>query len=165
MKDGKAAGIAYIDRLTREPREVMAKVVVLCASTLESTRLLLNSRICNSSGVLGKYVMDHIYGGGAAGQMPIPEARPWAGPPRRPNGIYVPRFRNVAESSTNGFIRGYGYQGGSTPSFDFDAPGFGARYKAAVRQGHWNINLGLWAECLARRCLGHPRPSHPCRVW
>src|SRR5207249_5679116 len=38
MKDGKAAGIAYIDRLTREPREVMAKVVVLCASTLESTR-------------------------------------------------------------------------------------------------------------------------------
>jgi choline dehydrogenase-like flavoprotein len=151
MKDGKAAGIAYIDRLTREPREVRAKVVVLCASTLESTRLLMNSKVCNSSGVLGKYVMDHIYGGGAAGEMPIPEARPWAGPPRRPNGIYVPRFRNVSEKSTSGFIRGYGYQGGSAPAFDFDAPGFGAQYKAAVRQGRWNINLGLWAECLARK--------------
>jgi choline dehydrogenase-like flavoprotein len=151
MKDGKAAGIAYIDRLTREPQEVRAKVVVLCASTLESTRLLLNSRICNSSGVLGKYVMDHIYGGGAAGEMPIPEARPWAGPPRRPTGIYVPRFRNVAESSTNGFIRGYGFQGGSSPGFNLEAPGFGAKYKEAVRQGRWNINLGLWAECLARK--------------
>ena len=117
MKDGKAAGIAYIDRTTREPREVRAKVVVLCASTLESTRLLLNSSICNSSGVLGKYVMDHIYGGGAAGEMPISEAAPWAGPPEAPNGIYVPRFRNVKERSTNGFIRGYGYQGGSSPGF------------------------------------------------
>jgi choline dehydrogenase-like flavoprotein len=151
MKDGKAAGIAYIDRLTREPREVKAKVVVLCASTLESTRLLLNSQICNSSGVLGKYVMDHIYGGGAAGEMPMLEAKPWAGPPRRPNGIYVPRFRNVTERSTNGFIRGYGYQGGSTPGFDLGAPGFGAKYKEAVRKGHWGINLGLWAECLARK--------------
>lgn len=151
MKNGKAAGVAYIDRVTREPREVMSKVVVLCASTLESTRLLMNSNICNSSGVLGKYVMDHIFGGGAAGEMPTLESKPWAGPPRRPNGIYVPRFRNVTESNTNGFIRGYGYQGGSSPAFDTEAPGFGAKYKEAVRKGKWNINLGLWAECLARK--------------
>jgi choline dehydrogenase-like flavoprotein len=151
MKDGQASGIAYIDRITRDPREVRAKVVLLCASTLESTRLLLNSGICNSSGVLGKYLMDHIYDGGAAGEFPDLEARPWAGPPRRPNGIYVPRFRNVKESSTNGFIRGYGYQGGSSPSFRFDAPGFGAKYKEAVRQGRWTISLGLWGECLARK--------------
>jgi len=151
MKDGKAAGVAYIDRVTREPREVRAKVVVLCASTLESTRLLFNSGICNSSGALGKYVMDHIYGGGAAGRMPEMEAKPWAGPPSRPNGIYVPRFRNVKEKTTNGFIRGYGYQGGSSPSFNGGAKGFGASYKNAVRQGEWHINLGLWAECLARK--------------
>src|SRR5579863_6179085 len=42
MKDGKAAGVAYIDRLSREPREVTGKLLLLCASTLESTRLLLN---------------------------------------------------------------------------------------------------------------------------
>jgi choline dehydrogenase-like flavoprotein len=112
---------------------------------------LLNSGICNSSGALGKYVMDHIYGGGAEGVMPEIEARPWAGPPRRPNGIYVPRFRNVKEKATNGFIRGYGYQGGSSPGFNFGAPGFGAAYKKAVHQGEWRINLGLWAECLARK--------------
>lgn len=151
MKDGKAAGVAYLDRLTRQPREVRAKVVVLCASTLESTRLLLNSGICNSSGALGKYLMDHIYQGGAAGMMPMLEAKPWAGMPRRPNGIYVPRFRNVKEKETNGFIRGYGYQGGGSPSFDFGAPGFGASYKDAVRKGYWGISISLWGECLARK--------------
>ncbi len=150
-KDGKASAVQYIDRNTRDVREVRAKIFVLCASTLESTRLLMNSNICNDNDALGRYLMDHIYQGGAAGTMPEIEARPWAGPPRRPNGIYVPRFRNVKEKTTNGFIRGYGYQGGSSPSFNFGAPGFGKEYKDAVRKGQWGINIGLWGECLARK--------------
>ena len=151
MKDGKAAGVSYIDRVTRDPKEVRGKILVLCASTLESTRILMNSDICNSSGVLGRYVMDHIYTGGASGIMPMLEARPWAGMPRRPNGIYIPRFRNVDQKMTDGFIRGYGYQGGSSPSFTFGAPGFGKSYKEAVRIGQWGISIGLWGECLARK--------------
>lgn len=151
MKDGKAAGISYIDRTTRASREVRAKVVILCASTLESTRLMLNSGVANSSGVLGKYLMDHIYQGGASGTMASLEAKPWAGMPRRPTGIYIPRFRNVSQKSTNGFIRGYGYQGGSSPAFDFNAPGFGASYKDEVRKGRWNISISLWGECLPRK--------------
>jgi glucoside 3-dehydrogenase (cytochrome c) catalytic subunit len=151
---GKASGVAYIDRHTRAPREVRAKVVVLCASTLESTRLMLNSApggLGNSSGVLGRYLMDHIYHGGASGELPMFEANPWFGPPQRPNGIYIPRFRNLDRTSTNGFIRGYGYQGRSSPQFSYDAPGFGAEYKKAVReQGKWNIDLGVWGECLPR---------------
>ena len=94
--------------------------------------------------------MDHIYQGGASGLMPMFEAKPWAGAPSRPNGIYVPRFRNIKEKMTNGFIRGYGYQGGSTPSFSFGAPGFGKDYKDAVRNGQFGMSLGLWGECLAR---------------
>lgn len=151
---GKASGVAYIDRTSRSPRELKSKVVVLCASTLESTRLLLNSApggLGNSSGALGHYLMDHIYGGGAAGEMPMLKANPWYGPPRRPNGIYVPRFRNVKETTTNGFIRGYGYQGGSTPQFAMNSPGFGAQFKKAVReQGKWVTSLGVWGECLPR---------------
>jgi choline dehydrogenase-like flavoprotein len=150
MKDGgKASGVLYMDRQTRRAREVRAKIVVLCASTMESRRLLLNSGVANSSGVLGRYLMDHIYRGGAAGEMDTVD-QPWIGMPRRPNGIYVPRFRNVKEKSTNGFIRGYGYQGGGVQSFDFDAPGYGAKYKDAVRHGRTNLSLGLWAECLPR---------------
>jgi choline dehydrogenase-like flavoprotein len=151
MKDGKANGIAYFDRLTRAPREVRGKIVILCASTLESTRLMMNSGIANSSGALGHYLMDHIYSGGAQGTMPNVETKPWAGAPRRPNGIYIPRFRNLTQPSTNGFIRGYGYQGGSVPAFNMGAPGFGAEYKEAVRAGMYGINIGLWGECLARK--------------
>lgn len=150
-KDGKATGVTYVDANTKQTREVRGKILVLCASTLESTRLLMNSNLCNSSGVLGKYLMDHIYQGGAAAVIPGLEGKPWAGMPRRPNGIYIPRFRNVKEKTTNGFIRGYGYQGGSSPGFDFGAPGFGADYKNAVRNGEWRINLGAWSECLPRK--------------
>ena len=151
---GKAKGVRYIDSATREEHTVVGKVIVLCASTLESTRLLLNSGICNSSGVLGHYLMDNICGGGAHGILPMTEARPWMGMPRRPNGIYVPRFRNVTEKVTTGpkgkFIRGYGYQGGSSPEFDFSAPGFGKAYKEGVHQARWRASFGVWGECLAR---------------
>lgn len=151
MKGGKAAGIAYIDRLSRTPREVRGKLILMCASTLESTRLLMNSGIGGESGMLGKNLMDHIYQAGANGVMPDAEGKPWAGAPRRPNGIYIPKFRNVKEKMTNGFIRGYGYQGGSSPNFNFGAAGFGADYKAAVRDGQWSIGIGMWGECLARK--------------
>ena len=151
MKDGKAAGIAYIDSASRELHQVRGKVIVLCASSLESVRLMLNSGIGNSSGALGHYVMDHIFRAGANGVLPAGEAKPWHGPPIRPNSIYIPRFRNVNEKTTNGFVRGYGYQCRSSPAFDFGAPGFGAAYKEAVRKGKWNMQLTLFGECLARK--------------
>ena len=151
---GRASGIAYIDRITRAPRELSAKVVILCASTIESTRLLLNSApdgLANSSGVLGHYLMDHIYDGGATGTLPELTAKVWVGAPRRPNGIYIPRFRNIEQAVTNGMIRGYGYQGRSSPSFNFQASGFGADYKRRVHdEALWRTSIGVWAECLAR---------------
>jgi choline dehydrogenase-like flavoprotein len=151
---GLASGVAYIDRVTRVPRSVKAKIVLLCASTLESTRLLLNSSpggLANDSGVLGHHLMDHIYQGGASGTFPELKAEPWVGPPRRPTGIYIPRFRNVDRASTNGFIRGYGYQGRGEPSFAMKSPGFGAGFKKAVREnGSWGIGITAWCECLPR---------------
>lgn len=150
-KDGKASAVEYVDAGSKQSKEVRGKIVVLCASTLESTRLLMNSSICSNNDALGKYLMDHIYQGGAAGVMPDLEAKPWVGMPRRPNGIYVPRFRNVKDKQTNGFIRGYGYQGGSMPVFNYGAPGFGKAYKEAVHEGRWTINIGAWGECLARK--------------
>lgn len=151
---GLASGVAYIDTAGRQPRELRAKVVVLCASTLESTRILLNSEpggMANSSGALGHYLMDHIYRGGASGRLPDMPAKPWYGTPRRPTGAYIPRFRNIDRTHTNGMIRGYGYQGGSAPSFAYGAEGFGASYKEAVRdQAEWRTGFGAWCECLPR---------------
>lgn len=153
--DGRASGVGFIDRVTREANEVRAKAVVLCASTLESTRLLLNSApggLANSSGTLGRYLMDHIYRGYAYGEFPdLPRGKAWYGMPRRPNGLYIPRFRNVDRASTNGFIRGYGYQGGFFPGFAYDAPGFGAGFKERVRtDASWSGTLHGFSECLSR---------------
>ena len=60
----KATGVMYIDRVTREVREVRARAVLLCAQALESARILFNSAeggLANSSGVLGHYLMDHTW--------------------------------------------------------------------------------------------------------
>ncbi|MGH9470015.1 MAG: GMC oxidoreductase [Terriglobia bacterium] len=156
MNSNKASGIRYVDRVTRVTRELRGKAVILCAQSLESVRILLNSAnrqypngLANSSGVLGHYLMDHVTGFGASGAMPMLETRPWAGPPRRPNGIYAIRFRNVTDRDKN-FIRGFGYQGGSSPEFAYDAEGFGKEYKQRVKQGNWGIGLGGFGECLAR---------------
>ncbi len=150
---GLASGIAYIDRTTRTPGEVRAKVVVLCASTLESTRILLNSAkggLANSSGTLGRYLMDHMYGAAVSGRMPeLGKARPWHGPPRRPNGIFIPRFRNVTRSHTNGVIRGYSYQGSASPRFGLGARGFGKHFKQAVHdEAYWRAGLHGFCESL-----------------
>ena len=62
---GRARGVAYVDKVTGEDREVRARVVVLAASACESARLLLNSRssrspdgLGNGSGTVGKYLTD-----------------------------------------------------------------------------------------------------------
>ena len=155
---GLANGVAYYDRLSRAPREVRAKVVVLSASALESTRILLNSGkdFCNSSGTLGHYVMDHMFGG-VSGVLPVKENRKWVGPPRRPNGLYLPRYLNVDRSHTDGMIRGFGAQmrNGSSygsPGAISRIPGFGAGFKRAVRESSdWSqFFIGTSSECLAR---------------
>src|SRR6185503_15674113 len=114
---GRARGVRVIDANTMQETEFQARVVFLCASAIESTRILLNSRnasfpdgLANSSGALGRYVMDHHYGPGAQGLVPGFTDRRTLG--RRPNGVYVPRFRNVKTQQPD-FLRGYGFQGGS----------------------------------------------------
>jgi len=154
----KARGVAFVDRLTRQVKEVRAKTVILCAQALESTRILLNSStreypngLANSSGALGHYLMDHVVGAGASGRLPNFNTRPDANEPQRPNGIYIPRFRNTPSSSKHpGFIRGYGYQGGAGAEFNFEAEGYGASFKSAVKEGNYGISLGAFGESLAR---------------
>ena len=157
--DGRCRSVAYLDRRTRAQREVFARTVVMCASTLESTRIMLNSRsqrhplgIANSSGALGHYLMDHVTGGGGQGTLPVlkgvPDTRG-----NRPNGIYVPRFLNLEDRHPD-FLRGYGFQGGANLEkwgHAFALPGFGAAFKKRVREERpWELTFGGFAECLPR---------------
>jgi choline dehydrogenase-like flavoprotein len=156
----KAKGVLYIDRVTREPKEVYARNVVLCAQALESARILLNSStpqqsngLANSSGVLGHYLMDHLWvAGGASGDFPdAPAPSMSLSAPRRPTGLYAIRFRNTVNGPrSKEFLRGYGFQGGGNMSFNWNAPGFGAAYKRALMQGVNSIGLVGFGEVLPR---------------
>jgi choline dehydrogenase-like flavoprotein len=112
--NGRAEGVHYIDRVTRDHREAYARVVVVAAGALESTRLLLNSQspsylrgVGNSRGVLGRYLMDHFTIEGAGGFMPDLRSseREDVG---RPCGFLIPKYVNAAskhDRNTN-FLRG-----------------------------------------------------------
>jgi len=153
----RATGVRYVDRVTRRTHEIRARSVILCAQALESVRILLNSKtrqqpegLANSSGTLGRYLMDHLWvAGGARGDFPDLEATPRVGGPRRPNGVYVIRFRNTANGPKDSrFLRGFGFQGGGSTNFMAGAPGLGASYKQAMRDGMVSLNLSGFGECL-----------------
>ena len=154
----RATGVRVIDAQTKETTEYKGRIIFLCASTLESTRLMLNSAtsefpngLGNSSGELGHNLMDHHMGSGAGGVMPGHEDKMPFG--NRPNGIYVPRFRNTNEKTKQKeFARGYGYQGGGSRegwgrgSF---MSGFGVEFKNMLKMpGPWRMTLAGFGECL-----------------
>jgi choline dehydrogenase-like flavoprotein len=152
----RITGVRVIDSQTRAALQFQAPLLFLCASTLESTRILLNSAtpefstgLANSSGELGHNLMDHIKGGGATAIIPGNENRHSFG--QRPNIAYMPRFRNVKEKHS-GFLRGYGLQGEAERD-DWgrgaaDAR-FGADFKRAISQpGPWHFSFSGYGECL-----------------
>jgi choline dehydrogenase-like flavoprotein len=157
-KTNRATGVRVIDADTLETREYFAKVIFLCASTLGTTQIMLNSKsesfptgIANSSGALGHYLMDHLYGAGASGRVEGFEEEYYSG--RRPTGLVMPRFTNYSEMNPK-FLRGYQITG-SAMRQGWDTfsqqDGFGADYKKAIRSaGSWIFNLGGSGEMLPR---------------
>lgn len=155
-KAKRVTGVRFVDAKTGKAETVSANLVFLCASAMASNQILLNSRAdgsgrshFDSSGTLGRYVMDHIFRAGAAGEVPGMQAYVEYG--RRPNGIYIPRFRNKNGEEGIGFKRGYGYQGAASRAPA--APvGFGASMKHGMRSyGPWQFAIGAFGECLPYR--------------
>jgi len=152
----RITGVRVIDTQSRAALEFNAPLVFLCASTLESARILLNSAtpefpggLANSSGELGHNLMDHIKGGGARGTIPGLEKMRTTG--ERPNIAYMPRFRNVKDKHRD-FIRGYGLQ-----AYSFQdgwgrgaaEVGFGTDFKRRMSEpGPWNFIFEGYGECL-----------------
>ena len=141
----------FIDRISRREMSVKARVVVLAAGTLESTRLLLNSQIANSSGVMGHYLIDQIYGAGIA--CSVPEARDGKATPQLMGGsALIPRFRNIGTKAKD-FIRGYALNvfsstGGMDPR-NFAAYGEELHRKLDSYHGS-GFSTGIMGEVLAR---------------
>lgn len=160
---GMAKGVAVVDRVTHQELEFTGKVVIVAASTLESTRLLLNSKsdqhpngLGNSSGVLGHYLVDHFGGTGASGVFPMFAGRDTINEDGKSSGIFVPRFRNLdAKTKMARFLRGYGFEGGSSiggfPGNARGTAGFGSEFKKQVRRWYVApVSLTTRANMLSR---------------
>ena len=170
--DGLAAGVSYIDKKTRQEVQARGKIIVLAASACETARLLLNSRssrhpdgLGNSSGIVGRYLMDNVgthVGGFLPAMMDLP--------PHDCDGVggmhlYMPwwnyqkQFRHEMP-----FSRGYHIEFGGgrhMPAVNtfqgterFVGGGYGADFKRAARK--------LYGASMFLACRGEMIPNDDC---
>ncbi|GAA6138285.1 GMC family oxidoreductase [Arenicella sp. 4NH20-0111] len=158
-RTNRVKGVRVIDNDTLAEREYFAKVVFMCASTLGSTQILLNSKskkfprgIANSSGVLGHYLMDHNYNASIGGTLPGYEDEFYIG--RRPTGMYIPNFYYKPSLYKSNFVRGYAF---ATSAFREDwrqmanKQGIGVDFKKKLKHaGQWRIHMMAQGEMLPR---------------
>jgi choline dehydrogenase-like flavoprotein len=158
----KAVGVRLIDELTLETTEFFAKIIFLNASTVASTSILMHSKSkrfpegMDESGSLGRNLMDHHLGVNARGILDTHADKITYG--RRPNGFYIPRFRNHSEKANQNYLRGYGYQGnGMRQNWTRNIEGFGEDFKKELTSfGPWYVGMGGFGECL---------PYHENRIY
>jgi choline dehydrogenase-like flavoprotein len=156
----RATGVRVIDALTNQSTEYTAKVVFLCASTLNSTWLLMQSAtdvwpegLGSSSGELGHNLMDHHFRVGAEGFLVDEQLNNQYYYGNRPTGFYIPRFRNVLGDKRE-YLRGFGYQGSASRQGwqrVVREAGVGGDFKdRAAEPGAWQIGAMAFGEILPR---------------
>lgn len=162
----KATGVRVIDAETKESHVYKAKVIFLCASAIASASILLQSKserfpngLGNDSGELGHNLMDHHFHVGASAKVDGFEDKYVKG--RRPNGVYIPRFRNLGgNTEVKSFKRGYGYQGGASRSSTSEMVAelkYGPKLAEEIlKPGEWRVNLLAFGETL---------PDHKNRMY
>lgn len=164
---GKASGVRVIDQNTKNVEEYFAKIIFVNAGSIASTAILLNSKSSrfpngfgNDSGELGHNLMDHHLMVGANSQVEDFGDKYYFG--RRPNGLYIPRYRNWGNDRRD-YLRGFGYQGGAGRSNwgrGNGMTGFGPDFKEKISQpGGWHMGIQGFGEILPRhenRMYLHP---------
>ena len=152
----KAKGVRVLDAETNKTYDYFSKIVFVNASAMNSTWVLMNSAtdvwpegLGSSSGELGHNLMDHHFRVGASGQVEGYEDKYYYG--RRPNGIYVVRYRNLFGDQRD-YIRGFGYQGGASRSGwgrEVAELAIGGDFKDALTEpGPWSIGMTAFGEML-----------------
>ncbi|HLU89658.1 MAG TPA: GMC family oxidoreductase [Cyclobacteriaceae bacterium] len=153
----RAKGVRVIDAQTKEVSEYFAPLIFLNASTLNTNLVLLNSvssrfphGLGNDNGLLGKYLAFHNYRAGISGEFEGLLEYTTAG--RRPNGGYIPRFRNLYKQETN-FLRGYaaGFSGHRNP--ETDRSGIGVALQDQLLNptyGNWRVGSHMMGETIPK---------------
>ncbi len=167
-KTNKARGVEFIDTRNRLTYEARARIVILGAGAMESTRILLNSKtpeyptgLANTSGALGHYVMDNFKSGFVSGWLPALKGTEVFNDDGAGGGhIYIPRFNNIPDQFASGragrkssILRGWQYQPNSgariTPGYSKRIEGFGPDFKKTVRERYpAMLSLAGFGECL-----------------
>ena len=161
---GRASGVQYFDRRSGAERQVRARVVVLGASCMDTTRILLSSAserdpngLGNTSDMLGRnyceQVMVHV-----TGFLPQLFGRGYHNDDGIGGGhIYLPRFNQNTKGLD--YLRGFGMQFWGTGCQMTGAdtahavPGFGATFKAEVKKRYPAlVKLHPFGEILPRSC-------------
>jgi choline dehydrogenase-like flavoprotein len=153
---GRATGVRVLDAVSGKQTEYFAKVIFLCASSLGSAFIMLNSTSSrfpngfgNDSGELGHNIMDHNKPAGSSAQVEGYLDVAYTG--RRPNGFYIPRYRNVGKDKRS-YLRGFGFQGRASRAgygrFS-DSALIGEELKQAFAEpGPWNMGMTAFGEIL-----------------
>lgn len=141
-REGRVRSVLFVDRLTKHEDEVRARVFVVCCATVESARLLLNSKspqhpngVGNSNGVVGRYLHGHQT---ADVNMYLEELE--GKPPMNQDGatdhVYIPRYNQLFGKQH--YAGGWGIQVNyASYMFPYQAEslkGYGAHYKERVRR-------------------------------
>ncbi len=156
-KTQKATGVRVIDKITLQETEYYAKIIFLCASSMASTKILLNSTsdrfpngMGNDSDQLGRNIMDHHYRVGGVGEFEGLLDQYHDG--SRPNGMFIPKYVNINEATKKSFKRGWDYQGGADRAGWSDGAnggGVGAQFKQNLtKPGLWTMRLMGFGETL-----------------
>lgn len=152
----KAKGVVVLDTTDNKTYEFTSKIVFLCASSFNSTWVLMNSAtdiwpdgLGSSSGELGHNVMDHHFRCGAGGQVEGFDDKYYFG--HRPTGFYIPRFRNFGADKRD-YLRGFGYQGSASRQGwgrEVAELNIGGDFKDALSEpGAWSIGASAFGEIL-----------------
>jgi choline dehydrogenase-like flavoprotein len=152
----KATGVRVIDAETMETIEYFAPVIFLNASALSTTKIMLQSTsetfpngFANSSGVLGRYLMDHYSGTGAVASYDILKDQYYFG--QRSTSTYIPRYQNLDKQDRK-FTRGFAYEVYASRADwgrGYGGAGAGAEWKDSLSEpGSWNAAIYAYGECL-----------------
>jgi len=156
-KKGKATGVRVIDANTKETTEYFADIIFVNAAALNTNLILLNSTssrfpngLGNDNGLLGKHVAFHIYRARISAEYEGFQEFTKYG--NRPNGCYIPRFRNVRKQETD-FLRGYAAGFGAFRRVDRERDGVGEDLKENLLNpslGAWNVGSHIMGETIPK---------------
>ncbi|HBY60243.1 MAG TPA: GMC family oxidoreductase [Solibacterales bacterium] len=151
-REGRASGVAFFDAISKKSYDVKARAVVLAASTVESGRILLNSKIANSSGLLGRYLMDTIKSGPVVGVVPLLRNRKRQDEEGAGGShVTIPRFNYQHKVDYQGgyfLLTGTGFGRGMSSAGGLETK-WGAALKDEIRSRYGaTISLRGYGECL-----------------